>query len=353
MVSEDFDFEAHRIELNQPGEWSFVVPVSGVRLSKSVNNEFRIKRVLLVAKEKLPHIRKRLGLPEQISKMHKRYKEFFVSADTFAVIRHSGVPQETKSTCRKIIQDELSILALSQLGFQRRRFGSHPSIKGFPTSGKVTDLIMNTQDARSIIGGRLLGSFTPLHLDQRWKKYQKKVFYTKYLSILNEEIKVSKSWRKELERAAILLGQSQCSNDLTQSFLWNMIALELLLTRQGDKYTEVLPKRIEAFLGWVGFWDVDNYSDRIKEVYKKRSAFVHDGRRENITIKDLLFTDDLLLNLIVNLIQHIKLFESKDKVIEFSRKIEAEYILGVKPKIRPKTLQFISRHYTEKDYQEM
>jgi len=342
-----------RERFNRPGEWVFVVPVSGVRLSSAVNNEFRIKRVLLISKDKLPRVRKRLGIPQRISQMHERHRDFFASSDVFAVIRHSGIPQETKTTNRRIVQDELSILALSQLGYMKRRLGACPSIKGQPVSGKTSDLLLNTQDARTTLEGRSVGRIVTLWLNQKWKNYHKEGFFLKLLKVLNNEIGVARSWRNELERAAILLGQSQCCSDVAQSFLWNMIALEILLTRQGDKYTDVLPTRIEAFLGWVGFWTVENYFERIQKLYRKRSAFVHDGKRVNISIPDLLFTDDLLLNLLINLMHHINLFNSKDAVIEFSKKVEAERVLGVRPRVRPKSLRFFSSTYTDRDYQEI
>jgi len=150
-----------------------------------------------------------------------------------------------------------------------------------------------------------------------------------------------------------MVGQSQCSNDLAQAFLWNMIVLEMLLTERGDKYPEILPKRIEAFLGWVGYWSVDNYEQRIKDVYKKRCRFVHDGNRDQIEVSDLLFTDDLLLNLLANLVTHPKVFSSKDDVIKFADKVEAEHTLGINTKVRPKTLRFFSHSYTDEDLQEI
>jgi len=338
--------------MKRDGEWVFIVPVSGVELTEAVNNEFQIKRVLLVSKEKLPRIRLRLGLPTRISQMNERYKEFFSSSDTFAVVRHSGKFKATKNFCRNLIRDELSILSLSKLGYEKRRFGSHPSIKGEPTKGTVSDFLIDVNDSRVSLGSRIVGHHNSLLMSGLWKGYQKNNFFYKYLKIINGDLNIGKGWKNDLERAGILIGQSQCSSDLPQSFLWNMIALEMLLTVQGDSYLDILPKRIEAFLGWVGFWDYENYEDKIKDAYKKRCSLVHNGRRDLIIVEDLLFTDDLLLNLLINLIQHIKLFESKDDVIVFSNKVEAEHLLGVTPRVRPKTLQFSSRHYTADDYLE-
>ncbi|MGH3144504.1 MAG: hypothetical protein ACRDTR_01755, partial [Rubrobacter sp.] len=164
--------------------------------------------------------------------------------------------------------------------------------------------------------------------------------------ILRDETEVTDSWRRELRRASVLIGESVGANDLFKSFVWNMVVLEMLLTKQQERLKETLPKRAEALLGWVGFWETDNYEYRIKEVYGKRNALLHSGRRERITEQDLAFTDSLILNLLINLVSHPKLFGSKDDVVRFSEKVEAERVLGVKPRVRPegrKGLRFIGR----------
>ena len=132
-----------------------------------------------------------------------------------------------------------------------------------------------------------------------------------------------------------------------------MIALEILLTEQGDRYTKILPERVEAFLGWIGFWEQNNFGERIKEVYRLRCGYVHDGKIEGITKKDLLFTDDLLFNIMFNLCNLSSLFESKKSIIEFSEKVKAEHILGIISKVRSKKLTFVSRSYNKKDYDEI
>ena len=88
---------------------------------------------------------------------------------------------------------------------------------------------------------------------------------------------------------------------------------------------------------------------RINEVYEKRNMLVHQGAREIVTKGDLLFADDLLLNLFVNLVKFPTLFGSKEKIVEFAEKVEAEHKLGIKSKVQPNGLGFFSRRYTEKD----
>ncbi len=98
-------------------------------------------------------------------------------------------------------------------------------------------------------------------------------FFSRLLDVLDKRIKVHGSWRQDLKRAAILIGKSLNSNDVSMSFLYNMIALERLLTTRGDKYAEALPERIERYrLDWV----LELIAMRIVfGIYKKRSEFVH------------------------------------------------------------------------------
>ena len=157
------------------------------------------------------------------------------------------------------------------------------------------------------------------------------------------------SWRKDIVNAAILAGKSQQCRELPTAFLCNMFAIETLITQQGDKYSNDIPLRIESLLGWVGFWETDKYEERIRELYKKRCALVHQGNLKVVNIEDLLISDDLILNLFVNLISNLKLFPKKEALIDFADKVDCERRLCVKSKVRPKSLQVIQRTYTDAD----
>lgn len=341
----------------QHGQWVFIAPISGLRLTSAVDNEFKVLRVTFVDRAKLPRISKRLGIPFNASETRKHITEtgYFdaTEAKTFAVYRHTGTPEDLMSRCLQAVKDGLDILSLSQLGFSSRRINAHPSLRGNQNTGKVSHLFLNSENPSRLYSSRLTGKFMELALDERWKLYQRDMFFLNLLKVLNREIPLANNWRKDLHRAAILVGQSQWSTDIAHSFIWNMIALELLLTERGDKYLKMLPSRVEAFLGWVGYWYTESYPERIQDIYKKRSQFVHGGKRDNIAIEDLLFTDDLLLNLFTNIVKHIKIFSSKEDIINFSDKVKAEHLLGTKPRVRPKTMQFVVRTYSDTDFEEI
>lgn len=332
------------------GQWIFIVPVLGLRLPSAVNKEFKVYKVTLIDLGKLTRVRKRFGIPETIGTIKRKIDSdrVFKMADTFAIVRRTGKPKEIWPEVSRLIEEELQILSVSQLGYAKRRFNSKLSIAH--SIANTSYLCLDASSRALFWNSEIIGKLGELSLDEEWYDFQKKIFFYNLWKIINRKIKVEESWRKSLYRAAKLVGQSLSSNNISQSFLWNMIAIELLLTKQGDKYSEQLPKRIEAFLGWVGFWKTQNYEEKIKEIYIKRSQFVHDGNESNISIEDLLFTDDLVLNLFSNLMRYHNLFDSKDKVIEFSKKVEAEFLLGIQSKVRPQKLTYISLNYNAEDY---
>ena len=125
----------------------------------------------------------------------------------------------------------------------------------------------------------------------------------------------------------------------------------MLLTTQDDKYSRELPKRVDAFLGWIRAPAGPEFGKGVADVYRKRGALVHDGKGDDITVRDLLFTDDLIFNILCNLMRHPRLFKSKEDVLDFSKKTEAEDILGMKPTIRPKSFRVLSRTYRPEDYE--
>jgi hypothetical protein len=338
----------------QSGTWVFLAPIANLTLTTAVNYEFRINRVTFVRRQNLARRRRRFGLPDRISELERHLfgmaERFFDRSETFATLRQTGKLADFETEMLELIREELAILTLSQLGYGHSRPATGPAIGGENPRRKRSHLALNADRRSWTQPNWTVSNLTPLVLDESWKQYHRRGFFFDLLRIIRGEVPVAKGWRRDLRNAAILAGQSQASTDLPQAFLWNVIALELLLTTQGDTYTEALPARAEAFLGWVGFWKTENFEARIREIYRKRSEFVHTGRRDRITPDDLLFSDDLLFNLFVNLVAHHETFGSKEAIISFSKRVQAEHLLGIDAKVRPKTLSFTHRHRSADSY---
>lgn len=337
----------------QRGSWLFVVPIANLRLADAVDYEFVIDRVRLVAGERLPYRRRRLGFPARISRLRELPGGFIArvvdSADTFAVLRRTGRPRELDEAALRLIREELAILTLSQLGYAKRHQLRPPSVSDEEPGGRRSYLILNSRDGAWVQPNEMVGNVLPFELDATWLNIQRRLFHHNLLRILTGKHPVKRSWRYQLRQAAVLAGQSQASLDLPQAFLWNMIAIECLLTTQDDTHSKELPRRVEAFLGWADSWSEEGYEDRIRDVYRKRCLLVHDGDRGCIDVDDLFFSDDLVLNLFVNITGHVSLFRSKTDIVDFSEKLRAERLLGIKPRVRPGSLRFISRRYLERD----
>ena len=112
------------------GKWIFLVPVEGIQLTLAVKHEFLINRVLLVDSQKIPYIRKRLGINWRISELKKQHSNWniFSHKGTYAVVRDSGKTDELHTKCLRLVADELALISSSQLGWTKRRFNSHPGL---------------------------------------------------------------------------------------------------------------------------------------------------------------------------------------------------------------------------------
>lgn len=332
------------------GKWLFIAPVGNLVLTKAVQNEFTVKRVTFITGAKFRRIFKRLKISPTRLKSNRWLEDMLAPQFTLAFLHLSGKPSQIQSQCLQMIRDELNILASSQLHFRRRRSSCTLGLIGEYRRGVNRHAFLDTKSNAWLSGRSVADNPISLALDKEWKNYQREWFFGRFIKILQGKVQVKSSWAEDVTRSVCLVGKSFNANDIGSSFLWNMVALELLLARQGDKYSEVIPKRIEALLGWIGFWKTARFAARISDVYGLRCKIVHDGRLDLVTPKDLLFTDDLLANVLVNLLRHPKLFQSKDDLIDFAERVGAEHLLGVKSRVRPKTLRFVRCRYTQADF---
>lgn len=333
----------------------FFAPITGIQIARQLNREICIDRVTFISSQKLPRIRKRLGISQPLSEIRKDHSwlDSVFETPTVAFLWLKGKPEDTRNQCLELIQQELDILSVSQLGWGRRHRNSYPRIMGTWIGGVTSTTHFNSQgQIANIHVSQQTRDLIPLSIDGMWRNYHRDVgFFFSLLKIIRGETKVEKSWEHILKRAAILVGKSQCSRDISHAFLLNMIALEMLLIGDGDKYLKEMPKRVDAFLDWTLHPTGEFYSEIIKPLYKKRCDLVHEGKADEITIPNLLASDDLVFNILNNLVRHQSLFTSKLDVIEFSKKVEAQSLLGLKDTIRPKTFTHIAKKYSEQDYQ--
>jgi len=325
------------------GRWVFVAPLSNLQLTQAINFEFRIDKITLVQGNKLLRRRKRFNLPKSlfVKDKHSWMRDWFSGTDAVAIVYRDGTLADFELEVLEEIRTEIAILALSQLGWVGKRDRrSFPSLADEHLRGVRRYSVSNAKDGSGITTQQIIGSPMPLEMDGGWKHFQRKFFFP-LIKIIRGNSSVETLWKKDIRNAAILAGQSQQTTDWPQAFLWNMIAIEMLLTEQGDKVSDMLPERVEAFIGWVQAWRTDRFNDRLQDAYTKRCLLVHQGQRNSITLEDVHFTDLILLNLFLNICRHPKLFSTKKALIHFSKHVQAEKLLDLKSRVQPATLSFL------------
>jgi hypothetical protein len=335
------------------GRWQFVVPITHVFLTETVNQEIQIDRVLFVDAKKFRRIRKRLRIKSRVSELNDLCRPQLDGATAYAILFCHGKPQELYEECLQCVRDELNILASSLLGWARSRICAHLGLRGELHDTSAHCLFLNTNDERCAARQVSTSGELSLITDGAWKEWKETFFFGQLLKILQKRVAVAEHWRECLRRATVLIGKSVRCSDSSMAFLWNMIALEMLLTRQGDKYADALPERVEAFLGWADFWQTQDFEEKIRKCYSVRCQIVHDGDPSELTRELLVFSDKLLLSVLVNLTRHTRLFRSRDDVVNFSERVKAERLLRVKPKVRPKQLIGFPIHHNRSPIDEI
>lgn len=340
---------------DKTGNWIFISPIEGVSLTSETSFEFTIDRVTLVSKARLRRVRKRLGFTESFGDISKRIgkvnpvNELLSESEVFAVYRCKGKGSELEHEMKREVTRELDYFSASQLIFTKRGRSASPRLSQGRNINSLAYLMYLRAKKDFAIHQSLTGRYNSITIDKHWKEYQSESFFAEFLNILQRKKNISTAWRKDILNSTLLAGRSQSTDIRVNAFLWNMIAIETLLTRSNDKYSIELPKRVYAFLGWLNDWAENDFQQRISKLYKKRCEIVHAGNIDTVEPEDLIFSDVLLYNTLNNILLHLDIFSSKDKLIEFSKKVQAEKLLGVDVNTRPDTLSYTTLKYTAKD----
>lgn len=332
---------------DQKTNWTLFVPIYNLEIAPNIKGELRIGDVLFVSTEKISRIRKRLGLHHPLSYYRSsRLKEPISSkVKVYACMKTLRKTDEHLIRELKVIKKAIFILASSQfyrIGRDQRIVFGIPEIDSkliveyalFENSSSRCKYTIPMMIPRLATRG-------PFRLDTEWKKFISNYFFIYLLKIINGYISVEKAWRDAIQRAAMFAGMSHFALNSWEAFLYDMIAIEILLSERNDKkINDKIVKRLFALFGWMTNEDPNKWKRSIEGLYKIRSAFVHKGETKNITIDDLLYADLVLANLLEAVCRLTREFQSKKDIEELARKIEARRNLGQKPLERPKGISF-------------
>lgn len=321
---------------NQPRNYTLIYPVYNLKISRDIGGEIQIERVIFVSREKIPWIRKRIGLKHTISELNKiwskhRLPKLFEQAPSFAIIKFKSRPKDPIIDPVNKVKEGLWILTSSQFFTGRnslRYFGLPEHQANITTEytlidNKIKSPIRNFK--------RLSPSF-PYELDKSWKHHMKNHFFLYLLKILDgkSDVRINSQWKNSIRNAAIFAGKSHFSKELSSAFLYNFIAIDNLLSNPGEKYPNCLIDRLNALFGWLTHEKLEAWKPAIKRLYELRNKMVHYGDTRHIRTEDLILSDNIVYNILYNICRFINHFPKKQSLIDLSIRVNARRILGQK-----------------------
>lgn len=325
---------------------TIAVPVYNLETSSEIGGIFEIERVKFVSAEKIPRIRKSLNIPLTVAELRKRFGrhgQVFTKAKTYAFISVKNPTDTDLLFEHKLLREAIWLLRSSQFGRVRRNNEYSFGLPEHDTRLVDEEYLIEISDGKISLRNQLVSPIQPYRLDKAWKEYVSHHFFPYLLRILNKKAKIKNEWRHSIRKAAILAGKSHYASELSEAFLYDMIAIETLLNTgdREDKFSRSLYTRLNAIFGWI-HKDTQKLRNMSERIYQLRCEFVHQGEYKNVTIQDLLDTDELLRNLLYNICRNIRLFSSRDKIVQLTDEIEARKILRQKL-TRPKSLRYTRR----------
>ncbi|QYJ79437.1 hypothetical protein [Shewanella acanthi] len=334
---------------SKTGEWVFIFPVSNLELTEKVNNEFTIGTVTFIKLDKFFRVKKRFGVLQSSAEI-KRQSSFerIITAKTIALVKKNGHLENARENAEKEVKEKLFILALSQLFNTGRDHIQKPSISK-NNIYHIQSFHLNLHKSESGSQSKMRGPFFPLRLDEEWIRVVNSGFFSNAIKIINNDNKKYTNWDSILYRSLVLAGKSLYEEDISQSFLLTMIAIESIITSGNSNHQERFLGIFRALMGHYEPWQSYGFEGLIKSIYTKRNNYVHDGKQDEITIDDLRFAELLLYNLYLNIFKNISHFDSKEKLKDLLERNEAVNKLKLNKDITkylPKGLVFT---YKQKD----
>ncbi len=338
--------------------WTLLIPIYNLEISSDIGGELRVDRVLFVSASKIPRIRKRLGLYCTVAdykhrmRLAKSLGDPFRMASTYAVLRTKREDDAPLTHEFSVVKEAVYLLASSQ--FFRVSRPNRILFGGPEFSQRIFDsfpLVCSESEQWRWSSVRL-GPVGPYRLDRNWRRYIEHHHFPNLLRLLNGQLAVKEEWRWAIRRAAALAGQSFFARNLWEAFSYNMIALETLLTEQGDKFPDAIVERVVLFLGWMTDEDPAPWQVVIERLYRLRCRFVHDGEAGDIGVMDLHNADVILGNVLRNICDQTRSVREKADILRLTEEYKARKLLGLK-QVRPRGLSFISKPLSAHDQREL
>jgi hypothetical protein len=319
---------ARSTDLDQTkGVWHFVIPLTRIEIAKDLSKAERKFGTVTFCSTKTAtrafHRRMIVCAPW----MEHRLRELAEDYPSAAVVEAAGRFGQVKRRCIDAVEQVLDFLRL----YCYMYFGRSSSI----SFGIAGDRLSAVTLHESVALEKRTGEYTafasrsgPVNAFELCRHYLRNAergdFQRAKRILFGEQGKWSPKWREAVIRAIRLAGRSRFERDRPLAFMFNIVALETLLTDSNKAITDSL-SLCATYLcegAWERGGDVarDRFKRRIVELYDVRSKFVHQGRTDLIDKCALLDSDDVLFNCITNVIVNARHWRQRQELVVWAKR---------------------------------
>lgn len=192
-------------------QWTMLFPVQGLLLTKQVNNSLIIDDVTFIARKRLLQKCDDLGIKKESFLKNSKPDVFdgvLKNTETYAVFRRRNTLDQARREAFEKVQEALSILCASQLGYKGRRSNARLELSSRPSREFVEYVAFDKNDKSPRVGATVRSPYMSMTLDKDWIGYNKANFFIKLLKKINDKDS-NEGWRKILKRVLIYTGESQ------------------------------------------------------------------------------------------------------------------------------------------------
>lgn len=292
------------------GTWMVIVPMFQLEVSDAppINGRWNVGDVSFVSRDRLAAILNPptlTNIPRQAA-----WQRITGEDNSFAIITLTGTPNQLRHSVFRQLREASSILASTAAFYGRRHHVSGFTLKGYPAFTAKHDRFIQTDGTAFCGNWNQRGFLHPFILDADWHQaITQSGIIDLFARIVDNTL--SADWRRQIRSGAAMLGRSLMSLDLADAFLLNVIGLETLLTRQGERNGKRMFRRIKGMTGWHLGTARPNYQNEIGSIHGVRCEIVHDSDYSNLTVELLLQADMYLTNSLLNIVTLPAVFPDK------------------------------------------
>lgn len=332
--------------------WILLFPVYNLSIADEIRNGVAVEQVRFLPARKIP--RRLKAYPAVAKFLAEVDPDHLARANAFGILHTRKPYRDDLSPEFRRFRDAVDLLASSlfyrQHRTQRTFFGGPEFAR--PVSDQILLASPDPAGRGSTLRRQLVWLPTPYIIDRAWQSHISHHFFPSLLRILNGGVRCQDRWRCALRRAALCAGRSHMARSRWEAFMYDMIAIEVLLARRGDKFPDALITRLFALFGWFTGEEVSPWADRLKRLYQLRCDFVHDADSTKLRMADVIAADMLLANLLYNFCRLTTIFRSKDDVIRLAEQHQARTLLG-QPRRKVKGMSIVQQSYSSAEMKEL